>query len=88
MLNIIEGSLGIEENNPNNTILLFPNPAQNIITFNQEVKTVSVYTLDGKLLNAQLINNQIDLSSFKPGIYLVRGTTNNGVSFSEKLVKN
>jgi hypothetical protein len=72
----------------NDTLIFYPNPAQNIITFNQEVKTVSIYTLDGKLLNTQLINNQIDLSGFNPGIYLVRGTTNNGISFSEKLVKN
>jgi uncharacterized protein (DUF362 family) len=74
---------------------LYPNPASNIIKFNLPYKTsnewvISVYSLDGKLaLSKRLDNNekqQLDISNFQSGSYLVKLTSKELV-YQTKLVK-
>ena len=58
----------------------YPNPVQNIIHFNAMNGTVSVYDITGKKVFSQsFLSGQTDLSSLKPGIYIIRiqsGNTN------------
>ncbi|ARN76811.1 hypothetical protein BST97_01680 [Nonlabens spongiae] len=58
---------------------LYPNPATDIVYFSsvEDIKSVQIYTLNGKALNLpSAINNSIDVSSLKQGIYLVKCAVN------------
>ncbi len=69
--------------------VLFPNPAQNIISIRLNVAINKIEILDSK---GQLIleqkDNLIDISNLPSGIYLAKAFTENGKLFSSKFVKN
>jgi len=78
-------SVGVKENNlPNNSVLLYPNPVSNILhieTSSAITPEIKIYSIQGVLLiNAK--GNQIDVSSLPSGIYI---TEVNGVC--QKIVK-
>lgn len=69
-----------------NYLLIFPNPAINILTIETVVqsnnKTISIYNIQGKLLLKQIIKENktdIDISDFSKGMYFVNVETYNGV---------
>lgn len=63
-----------------------PNPANEKITFNTKIQTASIYTLDGKKINTELINDEINVSNLTTGIYLIQYSAN-GKTVTEKLIK-
>jgi len=66
----------------------FTNPAKDKITFTQEVKSVSVFDLSGKLVQNSIVNGtEMNVFSLKTGNYILKISTENG-TFTEKLVKN
>ncbi len=81
------GSLGEMENVYENNVGFYPNPATNQITFNESVKSVVVYTLEGKLIPTQLENNTVDISTLSNGIYIVQITDKNDSRMTQKLIK-
>lgn len=81
--------IGVEEKVVDNTIVLFPNPATGSFTVrvdaaNAVIESVEVIDLTGKTVvtrNANGVQEQVvNISNLSPGIYLVRTTTNQGVS--------
>jgi N-acetylneuraminic acid mutarotase len=64
-----------------------PNPATDLITINDEIETVSIYTIEGKKIEIQKTNKTIDISKLTNGIYLVIAENNNGKTFKTKLIK-
>lgn len=71
-----------------NKLVLYPNPASNLITIESEtvLNTVEIYDYTGKKVYSKNINSSktsIDVSTFSKGLYLVK--TNN--SFSRVLIK-
>ena len=76
-------------------ISIYPNPSKDFVTINwskKTISTVSLVSLDGKILNRQIINNltneiKIDLSGLSDGIYQLLITENND-SKLYKIVKN
>lgn len=71
-----------------NSIFLFPNPAQNLITIKGIVHEIKIYDLIGSLVNDYIIeeykNEQtIDISMLSPGIYFIQS----GIDV-KKFVKN
>ena len=82
------GSLGELENDYEDTVGFYPNPATNQITFSQNVKSAVIYTIDGKLMPSKLEIDTIDVSHLSSGIYIVQITDENDSSVSQKLVKN
>jgi len=76
-------------------ISIYPNPSKDFVTINwtkKSISTVSLVSLDGKILNRQIINNltneiKIDLSGLSDGIYQLLITENND-SKLYKIVKN
>jgi hypothetical protein len=74
---------------------IYPNPATDNITIQlinpkQSIKSISIFDLQGKeVINKQLNSKQLqlDVSSLSSGVYLIRGETNTGLSFSRKFVK-
>ncbi len=73
----IGNTVGIKENNLENTIYLFPNPTRGSVTIksNSEIKKVEVITIAGQILvteNAKGNSHQLNLESFAKGIYFVK----------------
>ncbi len=66
--------IGILENAK--TLKVYPNPTADMIFFNQVVKRVQLFSLDGKKLDEFLTSKQVDLSNFANGIYLLLIETN------------
>ncbi len=71
-------STGIDENNQNSKILLYPNPANDNIFIevsgNEKENPVEILDLSGRLIFSLKIYNKqnIDISSLKNGIYFCR----------------
>jgi hypothetical protein len=84
---------GIRNNIHIDALNIFPNPAKSFITLKlpqsfQALRHLLFFDLTGrqvKQLNDVNRNQQIDISAFSPGIYLVEGTTENGI-FTGKVI--
>ena len=76
---------GIDENNPNNLIQIFPNPSVNNVYINSKVgiNKITVFDEIGKLVYEKKVvednNIKINTSSFESGVYFVKIYTNEGV---------
>ncbi len=80
--------LGTTAFTKDHAISFVPNPATVKINFNSDIESVSLFTFEGKKINADLQNNTLDISGLNKGVYLIQGTKRNGSSFSDKLIKN
>ena len=73
-----------------NSIVIYPNPASSVLTIvasdSSEVKSTVIYTLAGQKV-IETSNTSINVSALSSGIYIVKSTTANGASYSQKLVK-
>ncbi|MQP25286.1 T9SS type A sorting domain-containing protein [Flavobacterium sp. LMO8] len=78
------------ENSANSTI--YPNPSNGIFNIvSQQNVSIEIYDLLGKLvLNQHVIigTNNVDISNFNNGVYLLKVTDGNGNSQSHKIIKN
>ena len=74
-----------------NTFEIYPNPTHGLLTIESKQKgQVTVYTLQGKLLLQKNIENTIenlDLTAFGKGIYMLRFDGKEGRSFREVVVE-
>lgn len=73
--------------NSQERISFYPNPASDIVRFNPVVSDLKLSTCDGKALKIIFQNQILEVADLPKGIYLVTGTTQNGNSFTEKLIK-
>jgi N-acetylneuraminic acid mutarotase len=71
----------------NTEFRISPNPATDLITINDEIETLSIYTIDGKKIEIQNLNNTINISHLSKGLYVVIGENKNGNAFKAKLIK-
>ncbi len=68
-------TVGINESADLESINVYPNPAQNVLTFNvdaSKAQSIQVYDITGKMINAYSIsvnNQQIDVTGLANGIY-------------------
>jgi len=86
-------NLGIDDNLGTNdflaqNIVIYPNPATNIINFegSSTELQVNIYDMLGREVVSQTVMNQMDVSFLKSGIYLVR-LTDGEKSTTHKLIK-
>ena len=88
-------TLGLSSNlNPNNSLLLYPNPSQKWINFDFENNDQNIYRLelidvDGKLVFSKIIssiNSRISIESFSDGIYFYRLVGKDSI-YSGKFIK-
>jgi len=72
----------------NASINAYPNPATDILTIqsNETVESVSILSLDGKVLSTTY-GSTVDVSALTSGVYLYRVTTKQGESAVSKFVK-
>ena len=69
-------------------VILYPNPASDIVNCisDQEIEEIKVFSLSGLCLKTILNSNEIDISQFKSGVYLIQLKTNSGIEV-QKLLK-
>jgi len=85
---LINNTLGIEDfNNQKLKFVFYPNPSKEKITFNENLKSIKVYATDGKLINSNLVNNEINISSFPKGVYYFQVVTENDTIIGDKFIK-
>lgn len=65
---------------------IYPNPAIETVFFNEEIEIASVFELNGKLVAKEMNTSQMDISTLKAGIYIIKLTTSKGV-ITQKLIK-
>ena len=88
------GVSAIDEELMKNQISIFPNPAHNRLNIGFQTSfrqaQVEIMDISGRSLYNEKLNmssNSVDLSSFDPGIYLLR-LTKDGKTFTKKIMKN
>lgn len=80
-------SLGIIKNSQLESLKIYPNPAIDFINLNKEFRSISVFSIDGKLISTYNNTKEVDVSFLSKGTYIVNAIDENDFSFSEKLVK-
>lgn len=66
---------------------LYPNPVESTLFLDQEVQKITLTDLTGKVLTTQNNSNQIDMSVFQNGVYLITIETDENVVLHQKLIK-
>lgn len=82
---------GIENNESEPMISIYPNPTQDQINFNQPemVKNVIIYTTTGqKVFETNELQNNLSINNFPSGVYLINIETITGAQITKKIVKN
>jgi len=81
------GPVGISELD-NAQLSIFPNPAQNHISINEEFSSLRIYNVNGSLvLDIQQNKNQINVSDLSSGVYFIQMQTIDGQLKQSKFVK-
>lgn len=81
------GVVGVEEEViKKNEINLFPNPSSSIITFNKQVFKVNVYSVAGVLVKTFSNIIEINVSSWKKGMYFFEITSPSGIVYKTAVV--
>jgi hypothetical protein len=72
-----------------NTISIYPNPVQDVLTINTQetINSVEVFNINGQKMGVSLNNNTINVSSFSTGVYLLNVELANGSKEVVKFVK-
>ncbi len=67
---------------------VYPNPTTDFLKFENNVKVtnVEVFDMTGKAVNVVLSDNQVDVRKLQNGVYLIRTTTQDGIS-TQKFIK-
>ena len=67
---------------------VYPNPANNNLTFNSRVVAYKIYSLSGQLVEQAAVSSpSANISQLQKGVYLLQMSLNNGSTASEKLIK-
>lgn len=68
-------------------VSFYPNPAEKKIFFSDKIKFVTLFSLDGKKINTDCVNEYVDISTLQSGIYILKYEDFNGNFYTEKLIK-
>ncbi len=86
-------NVGINNRKTETAITLFPNPAHGTVYLNSEIKLkkIEIFNLQGKILQTKNIEGnktEIDISSLSGGLYIVKISTQVGVTTKKLIVKS
>lgn len=70
-------------------ISIYPNPSTDFIMISskEDVKKVTISSLEGKIVLAAENSGKIDVSKLSKGVYILRGELKNGTVVSKKIIK-
>ena len=88
---VIRNLCGVEDIATSNEILIYPNPANNIINIgisdNARCDAVYIYSIDGKLVRSVYDNvNTINITDLNSGIYIMKVKTSDGTDITQRVV--
>ncbi|WP_298153921.1 T9SS type A sorting domain-containing protein [Flavobacterium sp.] len=78
----IQSTLGLQENDINNEITVYPNPVRDLLYFKTEysVLKVQIFDIIGRIISSNSVSgNKIDLSSLQSGNYVLKVYTEKGI---------
>lgn len=84
------GAIGLHESVGTESVLVYPNPTQNILHINSpfKINKMQVVALDGKLVyETSSATDAMDMAGFNKGIYFISIETENGI-FTRKIILN
>ncbi len=67
--------------------LFYPNPVQQIMYFNQQMSSVEIVDIQGKLAYSGQNVHQLNLSAIKTGIYLIKMKPEANIAIIQKFIK-
>jgi hypothetical protein len=82
--------IGVEQHRLNSKIKLYPNPTKNTLKIESKLQLDSyeIYTILGsRIQSGKLINQEINVSELKAGMYILKITTSDGLLVQERFVK-
>ena len=82
----IETTLSVNSFETADKYYFYPNPASDVIRFNKDIKKVEIYDLDGRYISSSVLN-EVTVSGLKTGVYLLKVTTPEGLTFDKKMIK-
>ncbi len=86
----LNGTLTIENDEVQNDIKMYPNPANSIVSFDGlfDSDLVEIRDLTGRVICSDNVS-QVNLTTFSKGVYIVTVYNQNGIQvYSEKLIKH
>lgn len=90
--NPFTGTISLSTNDvdsQNKNLNLYPNPVNDILNFSEEVVSLKITDLSGKILKQNFVaGKSIDVSKLPKGNYLATITTKKGEVISKKFIKN
>ncbi|SFN37711.1 Por secretion system C-terminal sorting domain-containing protein [Chryseobacterium oleae] len=87
---LVPGALSTSDVNKKNTdISIFPNPSSDTVTLqsDEDIKKITVTSLDGKSVLKTGNMKNIDVSKLPKGTYIIQGELKNGNTVSKKMIK-
>ncbi|MDR2235795.1 MAG: T9SS type A sorting domain-containing protein [Chryseobacterium sp.] len=87
---LVPGSLSTSEvKNGKTDISIYPNPSADTVTFQskEDLKKMTVSSLDGKTVMTSENSRTIDISGLPKGVYILHGELKNGTSVSKKVIR-
>ena len=82
--------IGVEEQNADNAISLYPNPASSTLNINgieaSGISNINIYDITGRRLYQGATTTQIAISDFCDGLYFIQITTLDGQNFTQKFI--
>ncbi len=70
------------------TVVFYPNPAKEILYFSEEIQNVKITDISGReITNFSAENTSANIANLANGIYLLSGTTTQGILFTKKIIK-
>ena len=82
-------SLSVDSNELVDNISVYPNPASDVLNIKttHTIESISLYDILGKTVLQETTDNQIDVSSFQSGIYMVKIETDKGTHIRKIVVE-
>ncbi|MCZ2141370.1 MAG: cellulase family glycosylhydrolase [Bacteroidia bacterium] len=77
-----------EIGNQNNTVLIFPNPAEDILYFSEEISDVKILDVYGRTVIKLLVKDKsVNISGLAKGAYILTAVSAQGKKINRKLIK-
>ncbi len=65
----------------------YPNPTNGWLNFDEPIKNVALFTIDGRQIQMKIQNQSIDFSNLSNGVYLMQAQDSSGEVFTQKIIK-
>ncbi|SHI72001.1 T9SS type A sorting domain-containing protein [Algibacter luteus] len=86
-VDISQVSLSANSKNQTKKISISPNPANNHVAFSDKsITSINIFDINGRKVLGNKANS-ISVKALSKGIYIIKGTTDNGLTVSKKLIK-